>query len=243
MSQLYRGLWPQVVGTLAKYSVRFIDGAWRVTVLYAADEGLRFLAVEGDAADLVDKINEIKVSTGGQPGGTFYINEYRHVLVPVGDHTASRQVPYHYAGRYGKDFHFDFEGKTLTTKPVDAGGEQLAPGKQWFGPRPGIPYVLAAGGTDIYFETPALTDADPPDIRPRMTRRVQLSRVLKDKGLLSQAVAPVFRIRGYQGGRFYVNEHGAIFTPVGAHDGNGLDYIYCGEIDRKAWFPEPAVPF
>jgi hypothetical protein len=36
-----------------------------------------------------------------------------------------------------------------------------------------------------------------------------------------------------------VNEHGAIFTPVSAGDGNGLDYVYCGQIDRTAWFPEP----
>jgi len=243
MSPLYRGLWPQVVGTLAKYSVRFIDGAWRVTVLYAAGEGLSYLAVEGDGADLVKKVNEIKTSMGGQPGGTFYINEYRHVLVPLGDHIAGGQVLYHYAGRYYNDFRFEFEGTTLSTKPVDLAGEPLAPGRQWVGPRPGIPYVLAAGGADVYFETPALTEADPPEIRPRMTRRVKLSRVLRDNELLSHAVAPVFRIRGHQGGRFYVNEHGAIFTPIGASDGNGLDYIYCGEIDRKAWFTEPPVPY
>jgi len=46
---------------------------------------------------------------------------------------------------------------------------------------------------------------------------------------------------GHQGGRFYVNEHGAMFTPVGSGDGNGLDYIYCGNIERSAWFPEPPV--
>jgi len=48
-------------------------------------------------------------------------------------------------------------------------------------------------------------------------------------------------IRGHQGGRFYVNEHGAIFTPVAAGDGNGLDFVYCGKIDRTAWFPEPPI--
>lgn len=26
-----------------------------------------------------------------------------------------------------------------------------------------------------------------------------------------------------------------------AGDGNGLDYVYCGQIDRSAWFPEPSV--
>ena len=32
-----------------------------------------------------------------------------------------------------------------------------------------------------------------------------------------------------------------MFTPVTADDGNGLDYIYCGQIDRNVWFPEPPV--
>lgn len=56
-----------------------------------------------------------------------------------------------------------------------------------------------------------------------------------------RAVRPIADVRGHQGGRFYVNEHGAVFTPVGAGDGNGLDYLYCGQIDREAWFPEPPV--
>jgi hypothetical protein len=101
--------------------------------------------------------------------------------------------------------------------------------------------VLAAGGSDIYYETPALTDSDPPAVRPRMTSRVQLSRILGDGGTVTRATRPVSDIRGHQGGRFYVNEHGAIFTPVAAGDGNGLDFVYCGKIDRTAWFPEPPI--
>ena len=69
----------------------------------------------------------------------------------------------------------------------------------------------------------------------------EVKEVLGDSGAVSRATKPVSDLRGYQGGRFYVNEHGAIFTPVAAGDGNGLDYVYCGQIDRTAWFPEPAV--
>jgi hypothetical protein len=60
-------------------------------------------------------------------------------------------------------------------------------------------------------------------------------------GMPIHTVRPVASVRGHQGGRFYVNEHGAMFTPVDAGDGNGIDYIYCGQIDSSAWFPEPNV--
>ena len=72
---LYRGLWPQNVSRLAKYAVRFLDGNWKVTVLYEAGDGLRYLAVEGGDADLASSINSVKIALGEQPGGAFYVNE------------------------------------------------------------------------------------------------------------------------------------------------------------------------
>lgn len=238
---LYRGVWPQNVSKLAKYGVRFLDGDWKITVLYEVSAGLRYLAVEGDMADLASRINAVKTALRDQAGGAFYVNEYRHVLVPVADTSASGFGSHYYqAGRLDADLIFEFEGEPLTTKPVRRDGAPLNPGDRWVGPRPGIPYVLAAGGSDIYFESPALSDDDPPRVRPSMTRRVLLSKILGDKAAVARAVRPVAGVRGHQGGRFYVNEHGAMFTPVGAGDGNGLDYIYCGQIDRALWFPEPA---
>lgn len=239
---LYRGVWPQNVSKLAKYAVRFLDGAWKITVLYEAGSGLRYLAVEGAGAELAQLVNGVKTALRDQPGGAFYVNEYKHVLVPVAD--ASRSgfgSHYYHAGRLDADLSFEFEGRPLTTRPVGPDGAPLNPGDGWVGPRPGIPYVLAAGGGDIYYESPALTDDDPPRVRPSTTRRVELSKVLGDRTAVGRAVRPVASVRGHQGGRFYVNEHGAMFSPVQAGDGDGLDYIYCGEIDRNAWFPEPPV--
>lgn len=238
----YRGVWPQNVSRLAKYAVRFVDGSWKVSVLYEAGEGLRFLAVEGGEVDLATRINAIKTALRDQPGGAFYVNEFRHVIVPVsGDSTSGVGSHYYSAGRLHDDLRFEFEGQPLTTKPVHPDGTPLSPGEQWVGPRPGIPYVLSAGAGDIYYETPALTDDEPPKIRPSMKRRVQLSKVLGNKVLLKQAVQPIANIRGHQGGRFYVNEHGAMFTPVDAGDGNGIDFVYCGLINRIAWFPERGI--
>lgn len=239
---LYPGAWPQVVSKLAKYAIRFIDGEWKATVLYEAGAGLRYLAVEGASPRLVEMVNAVKRFAHEQPGGAFYINEYRHLIVPVrASSPDGRGSECYYAGRLQDDLRFDFEGKPLTTKPIRLDGTPLGPGDPWVGPRPGIPYVLAAGGGDVYYETPALTDEDPPRLRARMTRRVQLSNILGDRGLLRRAVKPIVDIRGHQGGRFYVNENVAIFSPVAQGDGNGIDYVYCGQIDREAWFPEPPV--
>lgn len=240
---LYRGVWPQNVSKLAKYAVRFIDGDWKVAVLYELEAGLQFLAVEGGATELADRINAVKRSTSDQLGGAFYVNEYRHVIVPVrAEASAGTGSLYYYAGRLEEDLRFQFEGQPLTTRPVQADGAPLDPGKRWVGPRPGIPYVLAAGAADIYFETPALTETEPPTVRPSMIRKVQLSKVLGDRSAVARAARPIAALRGHQGGRFYVNEHGAMFTPAGAGDGNGLEFLYCGQIDRTAWFPEPPVP-
>lgn len=239
---LYRGVWPQNVSKLAKYAVRFVDGEWKITVLYEAGEGIRYLAVEGAVTELAQRINTVKTALRDQPGGAFYVNEYRHVLVPVvGSSVSGFGSHYYYAGRLDADLSFEFEGRPLTTKPVGTDGSPLNPGDCWVGPRPGIPYVSAAGGGDIYYESPALTDDDPPKVRPSMTRKVQLSKILESKVSVARAVQAVANVRGHQGGRFYVNEHGAMFTPVEAGDGNGIDYVYCGQIDRSAWFPEPSV--
>jgi hypothetical protein len=239
---LYRGVWPQNASRLAKYAVRFVDNEWKVTVLYEAEEGLRYLAVHGVAADLPHRVNAIKSSFGNQLGGAFYVNEYRHVLVPVSAPPATGTGSHYYqAGRLDEDLSFEFEGRLLTTRPLGLNGEPLSPGARWVGPRPGIPYVLTAGGGDIYYETPALTDENQPTVRPNTTRRVLLSKVLGNAAAVSRAVQPIAAIRSHRGGRFYVNEHGAIFTPVDAGDGNGLDYIYCGQVDRTAWFPEPTT--
>ena len=238
MPTLYRGPWPMNVNKLAKYTVSREDGQWRVTVGYDAGDGLRFLAVEGGDTGLATLVNDVKQAVAHQPGGAFYINEYRHVLVPV---KAGKSSEYYYAGRAEEDFVFTFDNQSITTHAVNADGHSLRPGEKWYGPRPGIPYKLAAGGNDIYYETPALTETNPPAVRPGGTQRRYLSRFVSDRSALARATKPIADIRGYEGGRFYVNEHGAIFTPVSAGDGNGLDYVYCGQIDRSAWFPEPSI--
>ena len=235
---LYRGLWPQNVSKTAKYVVKFVDGEWKVTVQYDLGEGLMYLAVESGGSDIADRVNHIKQTLEGQNGGVFYINEYQHLIVPIARDGTSH---YFYGGQVDPSFVCEFEGAPLTNRPVDRNGLNLSIGDPWVGPRPGIPYVLAAGGKDIYYETPALTDAAPTSVRAGVTRKVQLSKTLRDPVRVTSAVRPIAEVRGHHGGRFYVNEHRASFTPVDRGDGNGLNYIYCGQIDPAAWFGAPSL--
>jgi hypothetical protein len=237
MRKLYRGVWPQNINRTAKYGVRRYEGEWTVAVLYDIGSGLRYLAVDQACDDICVMVNEVKESLGHGPGGTFYVNEYRHVIVPVDSDTGTSH--YYFAGYLGRDLTFHYDGKPLSTRPVQPDGTPLEPGDRWVGPRPGVPYRLAAGGNDIFYVTPALSDADPPAVLQNTTMKVQLSKVLRNAALVRRVVQPVAAIRGHEGGRFYVNEHGAMFTPVDKGDGNGLDYVYCGMIDRTTWFPEP----
>ncbi len=200
---LYRGVWPQNVSRLAKFGVRSHEGLWRVCVLYDVGSGLRYLALDEERDDLAALVNGVKTTMGNAPGGAFYVNEYRHVIVPVDSGDGSSH--YYFAGYLNGELTFQFEGAPLSTRPVQPDGIPLAPGDQWVGPRPGIPYVLAAGGKDIYYETPALTDGDAPTVRAMTTMRITLSRVLRNRELVARAVAPIAKIRGFQGGRFYVN--------------------------------------
>lgn len=240
-AQLYRGVWPQNVSKLAKYAVRRVENEWAVTVFFEQEFGTRYLAVDKGRPDVVDMVNRVKAGVGAGLGGVFYVNEYRHVIVPVGNADAT-SVRYYFAGFLEEDFCFEIEEGRFTAEAVDAEGNRLRVGDPWRGPRPGIPYVLAAGGSDIYCETPVLTEDDPPRLIPRATRRLKLSRVLRNPELLRKAVEPIRAVKGHQGGRFYVNETGAIFSPVGREDGDGIDYVYCGTLDYVAWFPEPPVP-
>ena len=230
-------MWPRNTNRTAKYSVRQVDGEWKVTVLYDLGSGMRYLAVENADTSIPDRVNFIKNKLGQKDGGVFYINEYQHLIVPV----KQMEMSYYYFGGIVSeiDFEFEFEGDTLTSRPVDLDGNQLEKGQDWIGPRPGIPYVLNADTSDIYFKRPALAVKPPIKVIPGVTQKVLLSKVCGNKGAIEDNLGIVRDMKGIKGGRFYVNEHYAIFAPK-IHDAeDGLNYIYCGQINMDGWFPEP----
>lgn len=223
MPTKYDGNWPSNVSKDAKYSVRQENGAYVVGMLYETDEGERWHPTTDKHQRLVEMINAVKTDVNGTPGGPFYINEWRQVLVPAG-----RPVTYFYAGDYQPDLEFEFEGKTISGKAQDFDGGPLQPGCKWTGPHVGIPYVLAAGGRDIYYEK---------TIRPKVTKRDKLSDHVgpeKAAALAQKIVA----IAGFGGGTFYINEHRQIFKPK--TKGSTVEYLYVGALPPDSpWYPRP----
>jgi hypothetical protein len=138
---------------------------------------------------------EVRLDATGERGG----DEYKQVIVPIAVSDA-----YFLAGRYDQPLRFEFEGKILSGEPVDLEGNPLSSGDKWTGPHPGIPYVLAAGGDDIRYTIQP---------RPNVEKDVKLSKAIGPDAARAVA-ARICSVKGFAGGRFYVNEFRTIFAPV-----------------------------
>jgi hypothetical protein len=217
---IFNGNCPKNVSRDAKYSVRTYKGNMVVGLLYETPNDERWHMSNGKHERLVAMVNAVKTSVGGQPGGPFYINEHAQVIVPAGPDSR-----YYLAGEYEDPIRFPFEGHVIGGDGLDMNGRPLEPGDIWSGPHPGIPYVLKAGGGDIYYVS---------QLREDVTRKVVLS---KQRGLAAaKAMADrIQAVKGWAGGRFYVNEWREIFAPLNAPD--GLTYRYIGHLELDdPWF-------
>lgn len=221
---VFRGNCPANVAKDAKYTVRSTKTGPVVALTYNTGDDERWYMTTENHPKLVSMVNAVKTSRGSAPNGSFYINEYNQVIVPVVGST-----DYFIAGIYDSRLRFQFEGKTLSGEPHDLDGNPISPGGEWTAPHPGIPYVLAAGGTDVYY------DCVP---RPNVKKRVKLSKVLDPQAALEVATM-IRQHKGYSGGRFYVNEFRSIFAPI--KEGYEWQYIYIGELDLEKWFPKPGT--
>lgn len=222
---VFPGNCPRNVNKDAKYAVRTVKGRAVIALRYLSANGEEWLATTRRHPDLVDIVNEVKTTMGEAPNGPFYINEYRQVIVPVADGN------YYYAGDYEARLRFEFEGKTLSGEAVDLRGRRLSPGDTWDGPHPGIPYILKAGGGDVFYR------AQP---RPNVTKKTMLSSEVGPDAARAFANR-VMGVKGFEGGRFYINEWSELFAPVAEE--YELTYIYIGHLDNdEPWYPKPSVP-
>jgi len=217
---LFNGNRPGNVRKSAKYQIRSREGVHVVAITYEAAEGERWYPSSDKHPELVKMVNDVKTIHGGAPGGSFYINEYHQVIVPV----VGSGSEYYLAGEYIKPLRFEFEGKEISGEPINLAGQPLTPGSIWQGPHAGIPYKLAAGGNDIYFTFSP---------RPNVEKKVVLSNEI-GKVLAQQAAEPIRNLKGHSGGKFYVNEFGCIFTPISSN--YGVEYFYAGQIEFSTWF-------
>lgn len=222
---IFTGNRPKNVRKSAKYQIRSRAGGFVVAITYEADEGERWYPSTDKHPELVKMVNDVKTTHGIALGGGFYINEFHQVIVPVAGGTSD----YYLAGEFAKPLRFEFEGKEISGEPVDLDGRPISAGSIWKGPHAGIPYKLAAGGNDVYFTYSP---------RPNVEKKVKLSDQIGGHAAEAASV-PIRNLKGHNGGRFYVNEFGCIFTPVSSSQ--GVEYFYAGQIDPLKWFQKPQV--
>lgn len=218
----FEGNCPRNVAKDAKYGVRTGKEGLVVALTYRALEDERWYATTEKHPELVRMVNAVKLSQGLPSNGAFYINEYKQVIVPTAGSNS-----YFLAGWYDQPLRFEFDEKILSGEPLDLAGMPLSPGDAWTGPHPGIPYVLSAGGEDVKYTI---------EPRPNVEKELKLSKAIGPDG--ARAVAARIRsVKGFAGGRFYVNEFRTLFAPI--QEGREWRYLYVGQLDLSAWFPAP----
>jgi len=216
----FKGNCPKNVAKDAKYSIKSDEGEDKIGIVYKSNEGEMWYPVTDEHQVLVEMVNRIKLAAVNSPRGSFYINEYKQVIIPV-----SGNRIYYLGGEYSDPLEFEFEGKTLSGDAKDHNGNPLSPGDEWIGPHPGIKYILAGNGQDIYYEI---------EPRPKVRKRVNLSDFQPNNvvGKLCQLIQK-FKPSG---GRFYINEFKQIFAPI---QSDQLRYIYIGKLENlNEWFPK-----
>ena len=131
----FNGNRPGNVRKTAKYTIRSGRGGPVVAIVYEAEDDERWHPTTDDHPGLVQMVNEVKSIYSEALNGSFYINEYHQVIVPV-----AGDDKYYLAGHYEKPLRFDFEGKVISGEPLDLDGNPISAGSVWRGPHAGIPY-------------------------------------------------------------------------------------------------------
>jgi hypothetical protein len=143
-----------------------------------------------------------------------------------------REKIYYLAGVYAEPLRFLFDDGsrmvTISGEPLGLDGNPVPELGNWPGIRQGTPYVLAAGGHDIYYKFSPRKDVE---------RTVKLSKCVGQEAA-EKIASRIRRVKGSQGGRFYINEWREMFAPRGEDDRTA--YYYIGHLDLdEPWFPKP----
>jgi hypothetical protein len=220
----FQGNCPSAVLKTAKYHIK-IHGGPKIAIPYDAAEGEQWMLSSKQHPALIQMVGAVRADLNEQVGGAFYINEYSQVLVPD-----RREKVYYLAGVYSEPLRFVFDDGsrmvTISGEAIDRDGNPIAKLAIWPGLRQGIPYVLAAGGQDIYYRYAP---------RPDVERTVMLSKSVGEAAA-GKIAARVKQVKGVQGGRFYINEWREMFAP---RTEDAVCY-YVGRLELDdPWFPKP----
>ena len=214
----YPGMTPSNVLRDAKY--RVVGDDPHIEVQMQIDRRTKAVMTTQAHPRLVEMVNEVKRQHSGTERGSFYINEFGHVIVPDIEGRAW------YAGSYDVLLEFDLEGETVS--PVAPPG--LNPGDPWPGHRVGTGYTLAAGGQDVYFEQQ----------EGQYRKTICLSELI-GAAAAQRTASKVASVKGSSGGGFFINEAFELFAPLTDEDDGQIVIIYAGKADEADWFPPPAV--
>lgn len=218
---VFEGNCPKSVSKDAKYSVKLWEGEYVVGIVYESDEGELWYPINEKHSKLVEMVNIIKNDVAGSLGGSFYINEFKQVIVPT-----AIDNRYFLAGEYNVPLQFVFENHLISGDAMTLDGTPLSPGDEWEGPHAGIPYIITAGAKDIRYEYSP---------RPQVIRKVQLSKYQKPE-TVRKICRMIYQYKGGSGGRFYINEFLHMFAPINE---NELKYVYIGKLESlDDWFPK-----
>jgi hypothetical protein len=206
-----------------KYRVSHEPDGFSISVVIETPDGIRCYPSTDKHPKLVELVNKVKVEIRGSEAGPFFINEWKQVIVPAGN-----PVEYYYAGEYHPEIILGLDGEEFSGRPHDNEGNLLKPGDSWTGrPRPGIEYILKAGGADIEYVV---------QVGPNREKICRLSKFVgvEDARRIARKIAI---IKGNKGGRFFVNEYGAIFGPKQV--ASGYDFVFIGILlSSDPWFPK-----
>jgi len=203
-----------------RYRVISNGAKWKVGTTFIDGDGVFEILSDGHE-NLINAILEIKPK-----GGSFRITEHRNVIVPRND-DGSDSVVYYTVGKYMTPIRFKYGMRIVAGEALDPMGNPLTPGNRWTGSMAGIQYVLAAGGNDIYYKK---------NIPGGGKIKIWLSHQIGNKAAVKVANT-IKKVKGTDGGGFYVNGFQEMFGPVQI----GTMWIphYFGKIDILDWFPDP----
>jgi len=206
-----------------KYRVSHEPDGFSISVVIETPDGIRCYPSTDKHPKLVELVNKVKVEIRGSEAGPFFINEWKQVIVPAGN-----PVEYYYAGEYHSEIILGLDGEEFSGRPHDNQGNLLKPGDSWTGrPRPGIEYTLKAGGGDIEYKVL---------LAPNREKICRLSKIIGVENA-RRVARKIAVIKGNKGGRFFVNEYGAIFGPKQV--ASGYDFVFIGILsDSDPWFPK-----
>jgi len=218
----WHGRYARVMGNGGVFHLRYTDGRLWPVLVWETEAGIATCrAIHCAAAvGLVEAVAQIKRRFGGQGGGSFLINEYGKVLVPVSDGGGQRFL----AGRI--DGRLLFENPLEPAKPIDLGDHRmLENGDPWKLPYVGIPHNLHRSGRIYFYQQDGSGGRS---IYPPM-QDLELVHAIR-------------KLRPHGAVRILVTPGGLVLTKV-PPDGRPLSEdrwkpVFVGTINPKVWFEE-----